>query len=407
MNGDVHILRELAKHYAEVAARPVQDERRRLWRDKNSLRPTRPLIYVRAWAWHEMPQSELHCEDPLYRGHEDFLRRMLFWDTFEDDSVFEPWITVQAVRITPPDGVWGLPVAMIHSGRKGDAGRFNPPIKEPEDISRLVEPKHEIDEERTQENAARLHGAIGDILTVNIDRGPAWRMWNADISTQLAYLRGLEQVMWDMTDRPAWLHELLAFMRDGILKAHAEAEAAGHWTLCDHQNQSMPYAHELADPAPNSNAVTRDQLWCFCASQETTLVGPAMFEEFMLQYQIPIMAPFGLVAYGCCEDLTRKIGLLRRIPNLRRIAVALSADVAKCAEQIGTGYVLSYRPSPAEMVGYGFDPGRIRGILRRDFAACRGCHMVITLKDVETVQRDPGRIGNWVRIVREVIEEFA
>jgi len=79
--------------------------------------------------------------------------------------------------------------------------------------------------------------------------------------------------------------------------------------------------------------------------------------------------------------------------------------VAKCAEQIGTDYVLSYRPSPTDMVGYGFDEERIRAILRRDLEASRNCHVDITLKDVETVQGDPERIGNWTRITREVIDE--
>jgi hypothetical protein len=128
-----------------------------------------------------------------------------------------------------------------------------------------------------------------------------------------------------------------------------------------------------------------------------------MFDEFMLQYQIPIVEKFGLAAYGCCEDLTHKIDVLRQIPNLRRIAVSPFANVERCAEQIGTEYVLSYRPSPADMVSYGFDPDRIRRILRHDLTACKGCHVDITLKDVETVQYDPERVRRWVEIARQVI----
>jgi len=118
------------------------------------------------------------------------------------------------------------------------------------------------------------------------------------------------------------------------------------------------------------------------------------------------MEKFGLTAYGCCEDLTGKIGLLGKIPNLRRIAVSPFANVERCAEQIGTDYVISYRPSPAEMVSYDLDTARIRGILRKDFAAMKGTRFDITLKDVETVQGDPQRIVKWVEIVRETIEEF-
>jgi len=404
---DTRILRDLAQRYLEICHGEAQAERRNLWRAHNSLRRTRPLIYVRAFAWSEMPESHGACEDPFYRHYEDAFRRKLFWDTFDDDSIFEPWVTVGASTVTPPEGVWGLPVTWTASHDPRGSRRWDPPIKSADDATRMVRPHHVIDEEATARNVARLHEAIGDLITINVDRAPAYRTWNGDISTQLVYLRGLEQVMWDMMDRPGWLHGLLGFMRDGIMRTHEEAERAGDWTLCDHENQAMPYAEELKDPAPNSKSVTRDRLWYFCASQELTLVGPEMFDEFMLRYQIPIIEKFGLVAYGCCEDLTQKIRVLRRIPNLRRIAVAPAANVAKCAEQIGADYVLSYRPSPAEMVSCGFDPDYIRAKLRRDLEACRECHVDITLKDVETVQGDPDRVRRWVRIAREMIEEVA
>jgi hypothetical protein len=168
----------------------------------------------------------------------------------------------------------------------------------------------------------------------------------------------------------------------------------------------MPYATELADPAANANGVKRSQLWAYMAAQEFTSVSPEMHDEFMLQYQLPILKKFGLVAYGCCEDLTRKIDILRQIPNLRRIGVAPAANVAKCAEQIGRDYVFSYRPNPVDMVSYGFSPERIRTILTKDLDACKGCHMDITLKDVETVEGDPERVRNWVRLTRQITEEM-
>ena len=50
---------------------------------------------------------------------------------------------------------------------------------------------------------------VGDILAVDVDRGPAYRVWHADLSTDLGYLRGIEHFMLDMMDRPDWLHEVL------------------------------------------------------------------------------------------------------------------------------------------------------------------------------------------------------
>ena len=405
---DIAILRDLTRQYVEICNRPVMDERRDLWRRHNSLKRTRrrPLIYVRAFAWREMPASELQCGDPFYRGYEDSLRQSIFRNTFEDDFIFEPWLTVQAATVTPPDGVWGLASPRTHSD--GELGSFvwDAPLKSEEDLALLADPHHVVDECETARRFDKLSEAVGDLVTIDLDRAPAYRMWNGDISTELAYLRGLEQMMWDMMDRPEWLHRLLAHMRDGILRTHEEAERAGDWSLSAHQNQAMPYAEELADPAPNGDPVSRKDLWTFVASQETTAVGPQQFDEFMLQYQLPLMTPFGLVAYGCCEDLARKIDVLRQIPNLRRIAVSPMANVARCAEQIGQDYVLSYRPSPTEMVGYGFDPSRVREMLTRDLEACGDCHVDITLKDVETVQHDPDRVRRWVDVTREVIERL-
>ncbi|MGQ9628818.1 MAG: hypothetical protein ACUVXI_00705 [bacterium] len=406
-NRDIEILRDLAKRYVEICNKDVQRERRDLWRKHNSLTKTRPLIYVR-WlaAWHEAPESKLECEDPLFREHENFLRQMLFQDEIGDDYIFEPWITQRASYITPPDGIWGPEIKRIPSPDVGGAWKYDPPIKNLEDISKLVEPHHVIDEEETARNVSRLQDAVGDIIEVNVDRAPLYRMWHSDISTDLAYLRGLEQMMWDMYDNPEWLHKLLGFMRDGIIRTHEEAEAAGDWHLCNHENQAMPYAQELPDPRANGESVKRDRLWAFAASQEFAQVSPEMHYEFLLQYQIPILEKFGLVAYGCCEDLTHKIKYLKRIPNLRRIAVTPWADVRKCAEQIQQDYVLSWRPSPAEMICSGFDPDHIRKVVKSAMEAARGCHIDITLKDVQTVQNQPERLKEWVRIVREISDNY-
>jgi hypothetical protein len=66
---------------------------------------------------------------------------------------------------------------------------------------------------------------------------------------------------------------------------------------------------------------------------------------------------------------------------------------------------MSYRPSPVDRIGYGFDPERIQTTLCHDLSACKQCHTDITLKDVETVQRDPNRVVDWVKITRQVIDE--
>jgi hypothetical protein len=405
---DIAVLRELATRYADICAKPIQDERRDLWRRHNSLEPTRPLVYVRWFACaNELIDPQLVCEDPFYRGHERVLRRHLFQDELGDDFILEPWIAVGAKHVLPPEGHWGVPIRHSEKTDPNGSWMFVPPLRERDDLAKMVVPRHEIDEAATARAASRLHDAIGDRIPVVVDRSPVWSGWRGDISTDLARLRGLEQMMLDMAMNPDWLHRLVGFMRDGILKSHEEAERAGDWRLLNHQNQAMPYATELPDPATDEAAVTRDQLWIFVASQETTEVSPAMFDEFIVQYQLPIAAKFGLCAYGCCEDLTRKIDVLRQIPNLRRIAVAPRANLATCVEQIGTEYVVSWRPNPATHACCDFDADFVRSDIRQAFETARGTHVDVTLKDVETVGGDPNRLVEWARIAMEEAERAA
>jgi len=405
IQAEVQVLRDLAKRYLEICCQPEQQDRRELWRRHNGLQPTRPLVLMMYGdSWWEMPESALVCEDPLFRTQEMILKRALFQDTLGDDTIFEPWMEEWASYVLPPNGRWGMAIQHHLSDMKGGAWKFNPPLKELSDIDRLVKPHHEIDEKATTEKMDRLRDAVGDIIEVKSIRAPYYRSFRGDISTDLAQLRGLEQVMADMYDNPEWLHRLLAFMRDAILEMFNDAERAGDWRLTDGINQAMPYAAELPDPGAHPEPVTCRQLWGFMASQELTLVSPAMFDEFMFQYQLPLMVKFGLTAYGCCEDLTRKIEVLRRCKNLRRIAVTPVADVKKCAEQIGLDYVISWRPNPSLMVCNGWEPDRVREIIRSGLDICKGQHVDITLKDVQTVENEPWRLKEWVRIVKEEIE---
>ena len=373
---DVTILRDLARRVADIAAKPVQQERRGLWRRHNSLQPTRPLVLSLGMPfWGEvMPEEQMQCQDPFLRAHERNFWQKIYQDRINDDSVIEPWINVKAVYSHPVSAEcrWGPPIRFSERTEKRGSFAFRPCVQAEEDFDKLVFPRHAIDEQATAEQYGRLRDAIGDILCVNLDRGPFYRHWTADLSTDIARLLGLEQFMLYMLDRPAWLHKVLAFMRDGVLAVHEQAEKAGDWQLAHHENQAMPYAQELAVPVAGSQPVKRGDLWVFGASQETTCVSPAMFDEFMLQYQEPILSKFGLLAYGCCEDLTRKIPLLKRIRNLRRISVTPWADFGKCVEQIGTDYVISWRPNPSEVVCTGLNPDRVRKITREHLATARG-----------------------------------
>ena len=67
---DVEIIRDLTGQYADICSDPRQDQRRRLWRDHNSVSFSRPPIYVRARGHGAIPATGRQCGDSLSRGRE-------------------------------------------------------------------------------------------------------------------------------------------------------------------------------------------------------------------------------------------------------------------------------------------------------------------------------------------------
>ena len=104
----------------------------------------------------------------------------------------------------------------------------------------------------------------------------------------------------------------------------------------------------------------------------------------------------------------RKFPILKReMKNLRRIAVTPWANLQSCAEQLGSDYVMSWRPSPTDMVSFGFDEESVKKTVREAFktAGRNKNHIDVTLKDVETVSGKLDYVKKFVRAIREVIDE--
>ncbi len=95
---DLAVVRFLAACLAEIAALPVQEEKRGLWRKLNGLQPERPMVMIDQVCWNEMNLGDeliLRCSDPECRSYEEFLRRTLYhWNHFPVDMVVDPIIRV-------------------------------------------------------------------------------------------------------------------------------------------------------------------------------------------------------------------------------------------------------------------------------------------------------------------------
>jgi hypothetical protein len=143
-------------------------------------------------------------------------------------------------------------------------------------------------------------------------------------------------------------------------------------------------------------------LWGLSESQETVSVSPAMFEEFVFPYQLPVISRFGLSYYGCCEPVNNRWHIIKQIPNLRRVSVSPWADEEAMAANLGHEYIYCRKPNPA-YVSTKWDEALIREDLRNTLTLTKGQPVEFALKDVHTLAHEPWRLGRWCDIAREEI----
>jgi hypothetical protein len=404
MSHDHTVLRDLASRYAAIAADPVMAQRRELWADHLSLKPTRPLLTLCSGIWDQwvaqaLAPANLSCQDPELRQVERDLRYLIMLHSYGSDDIAEPWISVPFVR---KHTLWGHAWQSHDHGDEG-AYKLSEPIATWADMAKLVPPVHEVDEAASRRRWDKVEEALGGTLVLDRQRIPECVTFAGDIATDLGRLHGIERSMIEMAEDPEGLTKLIEVLRDGILENLRQAEAAGDFCLTSGLNQTMTYSRELPWPKANTPA-TPGQIWGHCAAQEFTGVSPRQHQRFLLANQLPIVSRYGLLAYGCCEDMTHKITMLRQVPNLRMIAVAPTANLAKCCAQIGTDYVVSWRPNPSDTVcGPRWDAERVRTLLRAGLESARGTRLHIMLKDVYTLHGDEDRLRRYHDIAREEI----
>jgi hypothetical protein len=400
------VLRRLAGQVAGAAERPIQGERARLWKDFNGLRPARPMVLAfPEGGWRELvAPDDLECADPLLRAWEMGLRQTCFHcEHINDDRPITRHFDVGwVVRST---GL-GLAETRIRTEELGSF-RWDAPVKRAEDMAKLHLPEIKVDRAETARRAELAESIFGDLLDVRV-HGSLW--WTCGLTWTLINLRGLEQVMLDMYEDPALLHRLMAFLRDARLAELDAYEREGVLSLNNGPDDyvgsgGLGATRELPADGFEGRVRTRD-MWVLGESQEFVGVGPALFEEFALEYQLPILSRFGLVCYGCCEPLDGKLDLIiRRVPRLRRVSISPWCDRAVAAERLGDRYVYSWKPNPAMVCGPAVDYDAVERTVRETLDIGRDCCLEMILKDTHTFQGDRRRVGKWVEIASRMAAE--
>ncbi len=398
---DKVVLKNLAEKVREISERDSEKEKRKLWFSHNMLKIKKPVVFCDPEnGWNEIITDKMiECSGSLLaKKWEMVLRKEIYWaENIKDDKVIEP---VFDIGYTYKDNNWGTET-QFHGGA-GGSYVWDAPINNIEDAKKIKFPEITIDNKTTQDTIGVAQEIFGDVLNVRLT-GKWW--WSLGLTLDLAFLRGLETIFWDMMDNPDLLHLLMGKLSQGTSKKIDFLSENGLLSSnCDKYVGSggFGYTEEVLCTDDTKN-ILPENMWGFCESQETGSVSPAMFEEFVFKYQMPLLEKFGLNCYGCCEPLESRWHIIKRTPNLRRVSVSPWSDLEKMAENLQDKYIFSMKASPSDLAVPAINKDLIRKKIRKALDITRGCVVEILMKDNHTIGKNPENITDWVKIVRQEI----
>ena len=410
---DTDALRRLASEVAEVASLPVHREKAVLWQRLNDLESVRPMVWINEVCWHEMNVNDeltLVAEHPWARDQERELRRLLYqWRHMPGDMVVSDYLACPlAVHSTDFGIIEDVDVVKTDAENEIVSRHFKIQIREQADLEKIKMPKVTHNAAATEIRYRAMCDVYRDIMPVRkVGQTHIWfTPWD-----YLIRWWGIQEAMVDMIERPdlvhagvermvdAWMVELDQFVEQNVLSLDCDNTRIG--------SGGYGYTHRLPGDDFDKNHVKPHNMWGCSNAQIFSEVSPRMHWEFALEHDLRWLSRFGLTYYGCCEPLDRKIDLLRRVPNLRKISVSPWCNTKRAIEQIGDDYVISRKPSPAILAEDTWRPDRARQDIREFLDATGGkCHVELIMKDISTVRRQPQRLWEWAAIAGELAAAF-
>lgn len=401
---DKAILREAAKKVAELAARPCEEEKKRLWYKHNSLQPERPMVVCDPEnGWYEIITPDmLKCRGDLARVLEFYLRKMIFWgETMGDDTVIAPIFRSHHIF---EETLRGFDKEDIGANQTGSYA-WKPGLSSVEDIPKLKPSTFVIHEKETAEYDALLHDIFDGILEVR--QNTMW--WNSfGMTDSLVFLVGMENLMYLFFDDPDAVHALMAFLRDEMLAKFQFAQDHGLLYLNNDDSYvgtgGYGWTHELPAAGYDGQARLCD-LWGISESQETVGVSPDMFGEFIFPYQLPLQEKFGLNCYGCCEPVNSRWKYLEQIPRLRRVSVSPWANEEVLAEAMNGKYIYSRKPPSTWVATPHADMETMEAGIRHTIDLAGKGSLELIMKDTHTIYHNPQNCLDFVAACRKIINQ--
>lgn len=422
-------LEPLVDGILELAALPVQEERRNLWADHQALRPT-PRIPVSVW-WEGMPDPQWEAilgggavRSPACRGdvartiERDLQRRLWAARNVPDDHIVWPSVAVPAVEASAH--AWGVPLAWEGS-RPGvddprEARRIVPPFADRIDLAKVRFRDLEVDERATRLRAEEVTDLTGGRLAVRV-RWPDLGHSPFDIAARLCGLENL--LVWSL-EQPEEVAGLMTVITDGLVAHHARREREGRIN-CHRAGDCVeiamrvhcwkPRLHPVgagsaaAASAARSGANAPPSLadeWAYVSAQTASGLGPELYERLVQPSSERLAAPYlrRTVYYHGCECLDAKAPIIARIPNLRRFHVSPWSSVAAALRTFGGSVVLEVHAHPGEVF---FGDGRADMRRRLDLLVARaeGAPLDLNLSDIHSVNKQPDLLRVWAEEARE------
>lgn len=414
MNQDHKILRELAKQYAQIA---FENERAHVWElhaDINDLCPQRPIALIDELPWHELNVDgflTLQCQDAEYRGVENFMRQTIFKHKyFPGDMMVKSYIPVGKTIHSTGIGVDVKEEILVTDKASGVVShRYENQFASMEDIDKLHNEVITYDREASVRRLTKISEAIADIVPVKLvgadtGYGLGHMPWDI-ISTYMS----VDNLLYDLIDEPEKMHALVGKLTDIFIDTVRQYEELNLFNPdSTYVHSSCAASRDLKKNPLDQDHVKASNVWGRGLAQILASVSPAMHEEFEIEYAKKSLAPFGLVYYGCCEPLDNKIDIVRKIPNLRKISITPWADIHRAADAVGSDYVISAKPNPANLPYAASNPDLIRKELRTILNACKKNHTPceLLLKDISTSGYNLENLIVWNRIAKEEVENM-
>jgi hypothetical protein len=409
---DVKVLKNLAFRYLEIANSSRNTENIKLHKAVNDLKQIRPVVLISELPWHEMnidDELTLKCTDPYLQTVEWYFRTNIYKHKhMPADMIVSPFVPVHKIIHSTGNGI-SVDEQVMATDKENHiiSHKYNDVLSTEDDLAKIHAPIVTYDEEETLER----FNLIGDILDVIIPvKLTGVNVYGFAPWDDISRYRGVSNLLIDLVERPEFMHKIIRKFTNISLSYLNQLEALN---LLDNNTAfdlhcTPIHTDDLPKKEINDKNTTRKNIWGRGMAQIFGSVSKKMHDEFDISYMIETIGQCGLAYYGCCEPLDKKIDIVERIPNLRKISITPWADVNIAAEAIGKKYVMSSKPNPASVAVPIIDKDNLHREIEGILNACRKnqCSCDIVLKDISTCHGRPENIFEWEQVVMEMVSDY-